>query len=500
MTDAATEPQPKTLRYMPGPVALAAHRSKAQVKLAWGPLGTAKTTWLCWRAKAICERAAKGGFSARILFLRDTYRNLIDSTFVTWCEWFPPDTACGYKAHSDPMDYKLNVGGRYHDILFRHAQTEQDASMFLSTEYDAIMLEEIAPAYIPGRQLISPGIAEGVFDMAISRLTRKLDRAAVVRPEVCMTCNPPPLNHWASKRIVDKSQEYLNRANWAHFYFDANDNMVNLRPDYYSNLETAWEGKRTLIQRFIKGQRLPVFVGIPRFNLDQLDRMTAHAQEPGFRGLLRDTTDNPLHIRLEANDNGYVKIWVPPEIGAQYVLGADVAEGVEDGAYSAAYVIRRDDCQIVAAWHGHLEPEMYGDELARLGMLYNNAILCVEVNNHGLTTLTRLKNLHYDKIFYSQNLLTRGKKQERIGFQTTSHTKPVIIDGIGSYLDVEKGQPDPVILDAGLINELQTYGIMDNGTTGPQEGCFSDRVIGFGLALYVSRFAGISRHFPSAKR
>jgi hypothetical protein len=131
--------------YYPGPVALAAHRSKAQVKLAWGPLGTAKTTWLCWRAKAICERAAKAGYSARLIYIRDTYRNLIDSTYATWKEWFTPDSALGYVSQSDPIDFKLNVGKRYHDIEFRYGQTEQDASKFLSTEYDGIMLEEIAP-------------------------------------------------------------------------------------------------------------------------------------------------------------------------------------------------------------------------------------------------------------------------------------------------------------------------------------------------------------------
>src|SRR5262245_58838393 len=104
--------------YIPGPVALEAHRSKATVKLAYGPLGTGKTTWLCWRAKAICDRAAAKGFTARLLFVRDTYRNLVDSTFRTFVEWFPDGQACGYVSQAEPIDYKLNVGGRYHDVLF----------------------------------------------------------------------------------------------------------------------------------------------------------------------------------------------------------------------------------------------------------------------------------------------------------------------------------------------------------------------------------------------
>ncbi len=451
----------------------------------------------------MAERAAAAGIGARMILVRDTYRNLMDSTYQTWKEWFPPGSVLGYVSKSEPLDFQLNVAapgatkGLYHEILFRHAQTEQNASDFLSTEYDFIGLEEIAPAYIPGKKLVSPGISEGVFDMAVSRLSRKVERADAVRPELCMTCNPPPLNHWSSKRIIDQSPEYLRKADMEHFYFGVEDNAMHLRADYYSNLEIMWEGKRSLKERFLHGRRLAVFIGIPRFNLDQLDNMRKNAELPSFRGFIKETVDNILHIKLEANPNGYVRMWKPPRVGGSYAIGADVAEGLEGAAYSAAYVLDRQDCSICAAWHGHIEPEKYGDELYLLGRLYNDAALAVEVNNHGLTTLMRLRARGYPKIFYSENLETRGRKTQRIGFQTTSHTKPMLIDGIGTYLDVGEGNPDPVIMDDELIDELQTYGVMEDGTTGPQDGCFADRCIGFALALYVARLAGLSRYFPS---
>ena len=133
-----------------------------------------------------------------------------------------------------------------------------------------------------------------------------------------------------------------------------------------------------------------------------------------------------------------------------------------------------------------------------MGTLYNNASIGVEVNNHGLTSLTKLRNRNYTRIFYSQNLQARGKKMERIGFATTTHTKPLIIDGIAAYFDVGKGNPDPFIPDAELISEAQTYGIFEDGRTGAQESCNDDRIMAFGIALHVSKFAGISRFFPSA--
>ena len=219
----------RTIDYFPGPVAQEAHLSTASVKLAWGALGTAKTTWLCWRVYFLAEEAAKAGYSLRALLMRDTYRNLADSTLQTWLYWFREQ---GEIAHSMPVDFKLYVGGREHDVLFRHGQTEQDASQFLSTEYDFIGLEEIAPAYLPGAKKVSPGIAEGVFDMAYSRLTREAKRAAAIGPEMAMTCNSPPLNHWSSKRLIDRSPDYLTSVKWAHFNFPVSDNAANLRPDY----------------------------------------------------------------------------------------------------------------------------------------------------------------------------------------------------------------------------------------------------------------------------
>jgi len=161
--------EPLEIRYWPGPVADQAHRSKTTVKLIWGALGTAKTTWLCWRVWFMAELAAYHGFSLRAVLMRDTYRNLVDSTLQTWLSWFP-EGEMGYTAASNPVDFKLFVGGRYHDVLFRHGQNAQDASAFLSTEYDFIGLEEVAPAYILGGKLTSPGIAEEVFDMALPRL------------------------------------------------------------------------------------------------------------------------------------------------------------------------------------------------------------------------------------------------------------------------------------------------------------------------------------------
>jgi len=489
--------------YWPGPVALEAHRSKAKCKLVWGPLGTAKSSWLCWRAKAIAERAAKNGLTANILVVRDTYRNLMDSTYKTFTKWFPDGSAFGFAKKSEPVDFKLNVGGRYHDVLFRHLQTEQDASSVLSTEYDAILIDEIAPAYLPGEKKVSPGISEGVFDMAISRLSRTTDRVQKVRPELCMTANSPPLTHWSSTRIIDKPESYLADPvlNWAHWMFPPSDNPY-LDKNYYSGLEKAWEGKRALIARFLRGERISVFIGLPRFNLDQLDDLKKLATVPSFQGLLPSTDENLLHVKLEEKAGGYVRMWAPPDLSKRYVIGADVAEGVEGGDYSAAYVLDCADASIVAAWHGHMEPALFAEELTKLGNLYNRAMIGVENNpgGHGNLVLHKLsRDLGYPHIYTHQPADIRSPQQNRLGMRTDQRTKPMMIDGVGEYLGSlgPKGEHGS-INDGELISELMTFGIMENGRCEAQDGCHDDRVIAFAIALLVQQRSGLSRIFPSA--
>lgn len=500
----------KEINYFAGPVATEAHESPAVVKLAWGPLGTAKTTWGCWRIFFKAMIAAEGGYSLRAICVRDTYRNLADSTLRTFLFWFPDakdvtdGPSLGYTAQSQPVNYKIYVGGRYHDVSFRHGQTEQDASMFLSTEYDVIFLEEIAPAYLPGEKKVSPGIAEGVFDMALARLTREVNRAAAIGPELIMTCNSPPLTHWASKRVIDKTPEYLKMLNWAHWMFPISDNAHNLRPDYYSSLEMAWEGRETLIKRFLKGERIVVFIGDPRFNLDQLDEMLHGNAEkkiekcvatPDFQGYLRSTKVNLLHVQLVADPKGWVKMWVPPRINGRYLLGADSAAGLPGRDYSSGHVLDMEDLSIVATFHGHLEPVKFADELAKLGYLYNRAMIGVETfpSMHGGVTMEILKERGYPRLYWSKQVDTRTKKPvQRLGWHAIRGSKHNMIDGLANHLE-DGGQ----IVDADTIGELQTFGQMLNGRLEAQSGCFDDRVISYGVAIEMHKKSGLESLYPS---
>ena len=253
------------INYWPGTTAQDAHRSRARVKYAWGPIRTGKSVWMCWRFYYLAERAAKLGISLRGIILRDTYRNLKDTTLKTWDEWFGPMSEV---VESTPRTIRLRTpeSDITHELLFRHGQTAAEASNFLSSEYGFIGLEEVAPAFTPTGE-ISPGIAEEVFDMALGRLVQK----GIDEPELIMTSNPPPMHHWASRRVIDLDRAKLKDLNWAHFWFPPEENKRNIRAGFYEELMKSWP--EDLVKRFIKGERVAIYPGLPIFQKDFSERM-----------------------------------------------------------------------------------------------------------------------------------------------------------------------------------------------------------------------------------
>ncbi len=198
----------------------------------------------------------------------------------------------------------------------------------------------------------------------------------------------------------------------------------------------------------------------------------------------------PAKIRAEMNldtgmlkreDRGRIHIWEEPIAGMTYYIGADVAEGIVDGDNSAAYIVREDTGATVAAFHGHIDPDQFGHVLYWLGRKYGKrTIIGVEANNHGLTTLVKLRDLKYSFIYQREDIAAVGKgdKQKRLGWLTTSKNKGHLIDALAVDL---RDSPE-ALRDPALLHEMFTYVIDEKGRYNAKEGCHDDRVIARALA------------------
>lgn len=156
--------------------------------------------------------------------------------------------------------------------------------------------------------------------------------------------------------------------------------------------------------------------GMPAFDRDAVMLLRAGVRPPVDR-----YDYSPVRKRFERAPRGRLSVWEDPLPGVPYVIGADTAEALREAAsgnrqtdssgdYAAAQVVNMRTLTQVASIHGHIPPWEFADWLNALGRRYNNAILAVEINNHGHTTQGRLlKELYYPNLHRWQGKPDRFK-------------------------------------------------------------------------------------------
>lgn len=219
--------------------------------------------------------------------------------------------------------------------------------------------------------------------------------------------------------------------------------------------------------------------GRPKFSIKTLKKYQTLSKIPKSGYLHYDSSGI---VEFFEDEKGYVSIWQHPERDKFYCIGADVAEGLSHGDYSAATVCDSESFDIVALWHGHIDPDLFGIELIKLGKYYNDAYLGVENNNHGLTTLSVLKREEYWNLFFSKSYdRIADSITQKVGWTTSLKTKPLMIDKLAEFVrEMYLG-----IYSDLIIGEMFTYVIEDNGKTNAQSGCFDDTVIATAIMLQL---------------
>lgn len=206
-------------------------------------------------------------------------------------------------------------------------------------------------------------------------------------------------------------------------------------------------------------------------------------------------------ILAEPNQHSFLRVWEPPQPGAIYIAGADVAQGLTGGDFSCADVLKvtrlgLDLCfEQVAQFHGHINSIPYAIELIKLCLWYNNALLGPERRGPGDATLQELKEVGYWNIFRDLSDLTQVdfNPNSLLGIDTNVRTKSVIISSLKSYIDDRKhGKRSFIVRSVESINELGTY--KQELSESKQSFKFKasgrnkdDRVMSLAIAVYMAR-------------
>jgi predicted phage terminase large subunit-like protein len=232
--------------YTPTPVARQFIYDTRMITGFFGPLGTAKTTALCFKAWLYCQRFP----GARVVIVRDTYPNLIGTTQRSFFQWFPPGLAGEY--HKTEKTFVLRTRGASSEILFRALDDERDVRNVLSLEVAAAAIDE--PQGGPNTKGgADPGIDENLYDALLARVGRQ---SGFPLKMLWMCGNPPSPSHWLAKEFeYEGAGEPRDDLPKKRLYLATQDeNRANLHPTYYEDLIDLWGVDTPLARRFIFGE------------------------------------------------------------------------------------------------------------------------------------------------------------------------------------------------------------------------------------------------------
>ncbi len=216
---------------------------------------------------------------------------------------------------------------------------------------------------------------------------------------------------------------------------------------------------------------------------------------------LRDSAPKPIaryeFEHLEGTSPGFgpspagrLLVWEEPDSNKQYIIGADVAEGLEKGDFSVAHVIDHRSGEQVAEWHGKTDPDVFAKILAALGHRYNCALLAPERNNHGMTVVTwLLKELMYPagRVYVEMVHEPPAKPYKRYGWVTSLKTRSMIIDNL--IREAREGIHG--IKSQFIFEEMLSFKIQKSGRMEADSSMHDDRVLAAAIAKYVRQMTPI---------
>jgi hypothetical protein len=157
----------------------------------------------------------------------------------------------------------------------------------------------------------------------------------------------------------------------------------------------------------------------------------------------------------------------------RYLIAADVAEGLEKGDNSILYVYDRVEGEDVAWYAGKCDTDILALLMKTLALMYNDAWLAPESNNHGHAVIQKLKSLNVNIMYQTNFQEFVDKDSLRLGWNTNVQTRPIMCSDLREAMNEGKDG----IFDIDAFNEMLTFVYNKNGKPEAAEGKLDDRVM-----------------------
>ena len=278
---------PDEVLYHATPTGSKFHKSDAFVRLIMGPIGSGKSVACCWEVfRKACAQTPwiDGVRRSRWVIVRNTYRELIDTTINTYNDWFGE---LGYWLKKDmkhivrmPLEDGTIVE---YEVLFRALDKPDDIKKLLSLELTGGFLNECRE------------IPKAVLDMLIGRVGRypsKMQGGASWWG-VIMDTNPPDSDHWIHNLFEEDLPEEFAIFHQPSGTSPEAENIANLPAKYYERMSHGKDPE--WIKVYVHGEYGFVTDGIPVVPEFHAHVHVAKEQIPFDKRLC----DNVLHIGVD---------------------------------------------------------------------------------------------------------------------------------------------------------------------------------------------------------
>lgn len=200
-------------------------------------------------------------------------------------------------------------------------------------------------------------------------------------------------------------------------------------------------------------------------------------------------------IMVEDDPRGPLYVYSLPDPKHRYVMFIDPAGVVGEARakhfkdpddvsdFTTMWLVDCTNLETVAVWHGRLDLGLAGEEAAKLGRIYNNAVICPEVTGgYGMVIVQKLRDLGYGAIHRDRNRATWGQERKDVyGWQTGVQTRPIMLETLRDVLRQSPG----LLKHAGLRDEMTTF-IIGRVREEAAPGCHDDLVFGAAGAYTVA--------------
>lgn len=181
-------------------------------------------------------------------------------------------------------------------------------------------------------------------------------------------------------------------------------------------------------------------------------------------------------IKWQPEKGGPIRIKKKPEEGVPYVIGGDTAGTGSDSF--VGQVLDNTSGEQVAVLQQLMGETEYTRQMYCLGMYYNTALIGIETN-YSTYPVQELERLRYPKQYVRQHLDKYTQKlTDEFGFNTTSSTRPTIIDNLKAVAREHL----ELISDYGTLGEMLTFVYDENWRPEAEEGEHDDLVMALAIA------------------